>query len=214
MSVAVVSSVADDASRQSFVRDLYGVQMAILVDQARWAWRGTTWCHLVTDTHLDDLHEFAGGLGCRRVGFQGDHYDIDVDTRHIAIERGAQVCDSRELVRRLKGAGLRLRPSAFDKWQLDYRIDGPIDDSAWGTLRDQHPHIGRIDDVEERARGFHRNANGCFVLRRNGSEAVVVHGHGDFDITIEEPSMGLFARRDLRGDWAIESITPAPSSSE
>jgi hypothetical protein len=192
----------------------YGDLMSILVDQARWGWRGTTWCHLVSDSHLDELHAFAGELGCRRVGFQGDHYDIDVDTREIAIELGAVVCDSRELVRRLKAAGLRLRPSVFDKWELDYRIDGGIEDEAWDVLLERHTHLRRVEEAELAEEGFHRHAIGCFVLKRNSSEAVVVHGEGSSTFATDDPSAGLFARRDHRGIWAVESFWPPPTSNE
>lgn len=188
--------------------------MTILVDQARWAWRGTTWCHLVTDDHLDELHAFAGALGCRRVGFQGDHYDIDVDMRKIALANGAVECDSRELVRRLKGAGLRMRPSAFAKWQLDYRIDSRIDDEAWAMVVKRHPHVENIRDIDASTVGFEREANGIFVLQRGGAQAVVVHGKGTLDFSIEEPSVGVFARQDHRQEWAVESISPPPSPHE
>ncbi|GJM36778.1 MAG: hypothetical protein DHS20C19_01450 [Acidimicrobiales bacterium] len=83
--------------------------MAILVDEARWQWRGTRWAHLVSDASYDELHEFARGLGKRRLGFQGDHYDVDVIDRDRAVDLGALAVDSRTLVRRIRGAGLRNR---------------------------------------------------------------------------------------------------------
>jgi Protein of unknown function (DUF4031) len=81
----------------------------VLVDEARWAWRGRRWAHLVSDESYDELHEFARGLGKRRLGFQGDHYDIDQVDRERALARGAHATDSRELVRRLRRSGLRNR---------------------------------------------------------------------------------------------------------
>ncbi len=190
---------------------LYREPMTILVDQARWPWRGTTWCHLVTDHDLDELHEFAGALGCRRVGFQGDHYDIDIETRGVAIQSGALECDSRELVRRLKAAGLRLRPSAYLKWELDYRIDALLDDETWQQLRARHPHLARVIDLEPGLDGFHHRANGCFVLKRGEAEAVALHGHGQLHSSIENPTLGVFVRHDHRGEWSVESFSPAPS---
>ncbi|MDW3176647.1 MAG: DUF4031 domain-containing protein [Acidimicrobiia bacterium] len=185
--------------------------MAILVDQARWPWRGTTWCHLVSDSHLDELHDFAGVLGCRRVSFQGDHYDIDIDTRRIAVEIGAIECDSRELVRRLKAAGLRLRPSGYVKWELDYRIDSAVDDDVWSALVGRHPHVNRVVDLEPGLDGFHRDATGCFVLKRGDAEAVAVHGQGELHTGIENPTLGVFVRHDRFGAWSVESFSPAPS---
>jgi hypothetical protein len=83
--------------------------MAILVDPAIWPWRDRRWAHLVSDRSLEELHRFADGLGLRRAWFQGDHYDIPSEVRAEAIRRGAQPVSSAELVRRLRGAGLRTR---------------------------------------------------------------------------------------------------------
>ena len=83
----------------------------ILVDEPIWPWRGRRWCHLVSDESLDELHTFAGRLGIPRHVFQGDHYDLPEDHRPRALELGATEVGSRELVRRLRGAGLRRRPA-------------------------------------------------------------------------------------------------------
>ncbi|MDQ6784206.1 MAG: DUF4031 domain-containing protein [Actinomycetota bacterium] len=83
----------------------------ILVDQARWPWRDRYWAHLVSDESYDELHRFAACLGIPRHVFQGDHYDVPTDIRLDAIGLGACAVDSRELVRRLRAAGLRKRPA-------------------------------------------------------------------------------------------------------
>ncbi len=85
--------------------------MAILIDEARWWHRGRRWCHLVSDSTLDELHRFAHDNGIPRRGFQGDHYDVPEEYRDALIDAGAQVVESRELLRRLKAAGLRLSPA-------------------------------------------------------------------------------------------------------
>lgn len=82
----------------------------ILVDEARWPWRGLRWAHLVSDVSYDELHAFAARLGIPRRAFQGDHYDVPADLRVAALRLGASAVDSRELVVRLRGAGLRRRP--------------------------------------------------------------------------------------------------------
>lgn len=84
--------------------------MAILVDQAIWPWQGRRWAHLVSDADYEELHAFAGRLGIPRRAFQGDHYDLPSEYRDAAIALGAQAVDGRELVRRLRGSGLRIRP--------------------------------------------------------------------------------------------------------
>ena len=86
--------------------------MAILIDEARWWFRGRKWCHLVSDVSYEELIEFADSVGIPRRGFQGDHYDIPEEYRDEMIAAGAVVVESRELVRRLRDAGLRLSPAA------------------------------------------------------------------------------------------------------
>ena len=81
------------------------------MDEARWWFRGRKWCHLVSDESLDELHAFADSAGIPRRGFQGDHYDVPEEYRSRLIEAGATVVGSRELVRRLRAAGLRLTPN-------------------------------------------------------------------------------------------------------
>ena len=85
--------------------------MAVLVDEPLWWWRGRRWCHLVSDESLDELHAFATAAGIPRRGFQGDHYDIPEERRAEVVAAGAQPVSSRELLRRLRGAGLRLTPA-------------------------------------------------------------------------------------------------------
>jgi hypothetical protein len=85
--------------------------VTILIDEARWWHRGRRWCHLVSDASLEELHAFADANGIPRRGFQGDHYDIPEEYRTEMIEAGAIVVESRELLRRLKAAGLRLSPA-------------------------------------------------------------------------------------------------------
>ena len=85
--------------------------MTILIDEARWRHRDRLWCHLVSDTSLDELHEFAGANGIGRRGFHGDHYDIPEEYRDQMIAAGASIVTSRELIRRLRAAGLRMAPA-------------------------------------------------------------------------------------------------------
>ncbi len=89
--------------------------MTVLVDEAVWPWRGCYWAHLVSDDSYDELHEAARRIGKRRLGFQGDHYDVDETDRERAVDDGARSVNSRELVRRLRAAGLR-RSDAKPLW--------------------------------------------------------------------------------------------------
>ncbi len=81
--------------------------MAILIDPPKWWHRERWWGHMVSDTSYDELHAFAERLGVPRRGFERDHYDIPEHLHAAAIEAGAQLVTSKELVRRLTAAGLR-----------------------------------------------------------------------------------------------------------
>lgn len=83
--------------------------MTVLVDAAVWPGRGRLWCHLVSDTSYEELHEFAAGLGLPSRAFERDHYDVPAERREDAIAAGAVPVPAAELVRRLTAAGLRTR---------------------------------------------------------------------------------------------------------
>jgi Protein of unknown function (DUF4031) len=79
----------------------------ILVDEPRWPAHGRLWSHLVSDTSYEELHAFAARLGVPRRGFDRDHYDIPASVFDQAQQLGATLLPSRELVARLRAAGLR-----------------------------------------------------------------------------------------------------------
>ena len=64
-------------------------------------------CHMVSDTSLDELHAFARWVGVPDRAFGGDHYDISASVRVIAIDEGALEVSSREIVLALRAIGLR-----------------------------------------------------------------------------------------------------------
>ncbi len=183
--------------------------MTILVDEARWPWRGTIWCHLVSDSNYGELHEFAARLGCRRVGFQGDHYDIDVDTRADAIALGAEPRTSRELVRAMKGAGLRIRPSSFQKWEL-------LDEGT--VLTD--PIVTQFAELLTGSEAAVPHADRWFALHRGEARAFVIGGDLPADggsppwLPQSDEGSGRFIRTDRLGRWSVERITPPPGDHE
>lgn len=65
----------------------------------------------MSDVSLEELHEFADAVEIPRGGFQGDHYDVPEEYRDAMVVAGAVEVESRELVRRLRVAGLRLSPA-------------------------------------------------------------------------------------------------------
>lgn len=83
--------------------------MAILIDPPIWPGHGTVWSHLVSDTSLVELHEFAARNDLPQRAFDGDHYDVP-ELRHLdLIAAGARPVPARDLIRALLGSGLRLR---------------------------------------------------------------------------------------------------------
>ncbi|MBO0860580.1 MAG: DUF4031 domain-containing protein [Chloracidobacterium sp.] len=83
--------------------------MAILIDSFYNGARGPVryWLrhcgHLVSDASIEELHRFAEGLGLRREWFQEKsipHYDLTGEVYDMALERGAKLVSSREIVRR------------------------------------------------------------------------------------------------------------------
>jgi hypothetical protein len=85
--------------------------MTILMDAPIWPARGRHFAHLVSDASLDELHTFAGAIGLPARAFHNDHYDLPDEWWPRALAAGAQPVNPRELVRRLREAGLRHRPA-------------------------------------------------------------------------------------------------------
>lgn len=70
----------------------------IYVDYACIPWRGRLWCHMMTDGAEEELHNFAARIGLKREWFQGDHYDVTVQRRTVALEQGARPASSAFLI--------------------------------------------------------------------------------------------------------------------
>jgi hypothetical protein len=102
-----VASIALEGTATERVGADSVASVTVLVDDAIWPFDGRRWAHLVSDVSYDELHEFAERLGIPRRGFQGDHYDIPASYREEALRLGAVPVGSRELLHRVRGAGLR-----------------------------------------------------------------------------------------------------------
>ncbi len=86
-----------------------GSVTVILIDPPHTEGHGRFWSHLASDSGYDELHRFAERLGIPARGFDRDHYDIPAEWYDDAVAAGAQPVTSRELVARLRDAGLRRR---------------------------------------------------------------------------------------------------------
>jgi len=61
------------------------------------------------DGSKDELHAFAAAAGIPPRGFDRDHYDVPDDQHARLVSLGAEPVGTRELVRRLRASGLRVR---------------------------------------------------------------------------------------------------------
>ncbi|WP_010202997.1 DUF4031 domain-containing protein [Salinibacterium sp. PAMC 21357] len=82
--------------------------MTVLIDQAIWPAHDTVWAHIVSDTSLDELHDFAERASIPRRGFDLDHYDVPARMWQQLVALGAEPVGVREFVRRLEASGLRV----------------------------------------------------------------------------------------------------------
>lgn len=79
----------------------------ILIDPPsvpRW---GRMWSHLASDTSYEEVHAFAAAHGLPDRGWDRDHYDVPAELHEAMVAAGACPVSSRELVTRLRRAGLR-----------------------------------------------------------------------------------------------------------
>ena len=83
--------------------------MTVLVDPPTWPGHGRLWSHLASDTSYEELHAFAARVGLPRRAFERDHYDVVAERFDDVLAAGAELVSSREIVTRLRAAGLRRR---------------------------------------------------------------------------------------------------------
>ncbi|KAA1427382.1 DUF4031 domain-containing protein [Nocardioides antri] len=83
----------------------------ILIDPPNAPGHGRLWSHLASDESYDELHHFARRAGIPERGFDRDHYDVPSERYDDVVALGAHPVSSRELVARLRRAGLRRRRS-------------------------------------------------------------------------------------------------------
>jgi hypothetical protein len=81
----------------------------ILIDPPNAAGHGRLWSHLASDASYDELHDFARVIGIPARVFDRDHYDVPADRYDDVVAAGAVPVSSRELIIRLRAAGLRRR---------------------------------------------------------------------------------------------------------
>ncbi|WP_404289285.1 DUF4031 domain-containing protein [Glutamicibacter arilaitensis] len=100
--------------------------MSILIDPPRWPAHGTLFSHLISDTSVLELHQFASRLGIRQRAFDRDHYDVPQERYNEFVAAGAREVSGSDLVRVLVRSGLRiparfrperLNPALLKRWE-------------------------------------------------------------------------------------------------
>jgi hypothetical protein len=70
--------------------------MTVYVDTMQAPFKGMLMCHMIADSE-EELHAMAAAIGMQRKWYQRDHYDISMERKHLAIEKGAREIGRREL---------------------------------------------------------------------------------------------------------------------
>lgn len=124
----------------------------ILIDPPRWPAHGTLFSHLVSDASLAELHGFGRAAGIPPQAYDHDHYDVPAKRYADLVAAGARAVDSRELLRRLRAGGLRVRPrdktptrshaAAFvrHRWDADPPAPASVRDALLRRWREPHRH--------------------------------------------------------------------------
>jgi hypothetical protein len=81
--------------------------VTVRIDTPAWPAHGRLWAHLVSDSSLAELHEFAARVGIPARGFERDHYDVPAEMWQLLVDAGAVPTPSREIVVMLRATGLR-----------------------------------------------------------------------------------------------------------
>ena len=82
----------------------------VLIDEPRWArdGDGMRFAHLASDHSRGELDAFVARLELPRpLRFHHDHYDVPAQWWERVVAQGATVVTTRELIRRVRRAGLR-----------------------------------------------------------------------------------------------------------
>lgn len=82
--------------------------MALLVDDAIWPAHGTRWAHLISDTSVEELQDFAQRVGLPDGAFDADHYDVPAHRVADLVAAGARQSSRREVLAALERSGLRV----------------------------------------------------------------------------------------------------------
>ena len=70
--------------------------MTVYVDTMQAPFRGMLMCHMIADSE-EELHAMAAAIGMQRKSYQRDHYDVPLEMKRLAIQKGAREIGMRQL---------------------------------------------------------------------------------------------------------------------
>lgn len=125
-----------------------------------WPAHRTRFSHLVSDRSLAELHSFATAAGLAERAFDGDHYDVPEERHGQLVRLGAAPVSAGELIRRLRGSGLRL-PARARPERVRAVLAG-----RWEHLVPGHATLGAelLSRWSESHRSYHTTAHLLDVL--------------------------------------------------
>lgn len=113
--------------------------MTIYVDNMRAGYGQMIMCHMIGPEA--ELHEMADRIGVKRRWHQGDHYDICLSKRNLALKAGTKEITARQAAamrRRHRETGDHGSPAEAEAWAADFfrsrrtagRVAAPVGESA------------------------------------------------------------------------------------
>lgn len=171
--------------RLTFDREIIKT-VAIFIDPPMWPAHGTEFSHLISDSTLRELHDFAAAAGINERAFDQDHYDVPAHRYQDLIQRGATPVSGGELARILTASGLRVsareRPEKVTKilrpaWQQLGR-ENQADEAKWAAIGQ-----GLLNRWSEPHRSYHALPHLASVLRGVG----IVQRAGELDESLRAP---------------------------
>ena len=97
--------------------------MTVYVDDMRAKFGRMIMCHMIADDELE-LHGMASKIGIRYKWYQGDHYDICLQKRALAISLGAKEITQRQCALMCRASMFRKRDAAIDAARVKETGDG------------------------------------------------------------------------------------------
>ena len=108
----------------------------IFIDPPYWPAHGTVFSHLISDTSVAELHDFAAATKVPGRAFDLDHYDVPQRMYGKLVAAGAVPLSGKDLARTLVASGLRVRAR--------YRIKsvGSVLEMRWNALMPGRAQLG------------------------------------------------------------------------